>query len=115
MGDKRPSAKAVNDMFKARAGRDLNDQTSRVFTALMVLAEAIDRAKSVEPKKIREALVATDIPGEKTIMPWKRVKFDATGQNTFASPVLIQFKAGKFSTVFPFEVATATPVWPMNA
>jgi branched-chain amino acid transport system substrate-binding protein len=114
MGDKRPSAKAVNDMFKARAGRDLNDQTSRVFTAMMVLAEAIDRAKSVEPKKIREALVATDIPGEKTIMPWKRVKFDATGQNTFASPVLIQFKAGKFSTVFPFEVATATPVWPMN-
>ncbi|HEY4066561.1 MAG TPA: ABC transporter substrate-binding protein [Burkholderiaceae bacterium] len=114
LGEKRPSAKAVNEMFKARAGRDLNDQTSRQFTALMVLAEAIDRAKSVEPKKIRDALVATDIPGEKTIMPWKRVKFDASGQNTFASPVLIQFKNGGFSTVFPFEVATAQPVWPMN-
>jgi branched-chain amino acid transport system substrate-binding protein len=115
LGDKRPSAKAVNGMFKARAGRDLNDQTSRLFTGMMVLAEAIDRARSIEPKKIREALAATDIPGEKTIMPWKRVKFDATGQNTFASPVLIQFNAGRFSTVFPFEVATAAPVWPMNA
>ncbi|CAN5179939.1 ABC transporter substrate-binding protein [soil metagenome] len=111
LGDKRASAKAVNEAFKARAGRDLNDQTSRQFTALMVLADAIDRAKSTDGKKIRDALVATDIPGDKTIMPWKRVKFDETGQNTFASPVLIQFKGGKFSTVFPFEVAGTPPSW----
>ncbi len=115
LGEKRPSAKIVNEMFKARAGRDLNDQTSRQFTAMMVLADAIDRAGSTDPKKIRDALAATDIPGDKTIMPWKRVKFDAMGQNTFASPVLIQFKGTTFSTVFPFEVATAQPVWPMNA
>ena len=114
LGDKRPSAKAVNEMFKARAGRDLNDQTSRQFTALMVLAEAIDRAKSTDPKAIREALAATDIPGEKTIMPWKRVKFAADGQNTFASPVLIQFDKGAFKTVFPFEVATSQAIWPMS-
>jgi len=25
--------------------------------------------------------VATDMPGEQTIMPWKRVKFDEMGQN----------------------------------
>jgi branched-chain amino acid transport system substrate-binding protein len=101
-------------MFKARAGRDLNDQTSRQFTALMVLAEAIDRARSVDPKAIREALAATDIPGEKTIMPWKRVKFAADGQNTFSSPVLIQYDKGAFKTVFPFEVATAQAIWPMS-
>lgn len=115
MGEKRPSAKAVNAMFKAKAGRDMNDQTSRQFSALMVLADAIDRAASIEPKKIRDALAATDIPGDKTIMPWARVKFDATGQNTFASPVLIQWGKTGFATVFPFEVATAKLVWPMNA
>ncbi|QHI99707.1 ABC transporter substrate-binding protein [Xylophilus rhododendri] len=114
MGEKRPSAKAVNASFKARAGRDLNDQTSRQFSALMVLADAIDRAGTVEPGKIREALAATDIPGDKTIMPWARVKFDAHGQNTFASPVLIQWNKAKFVTVYPFEVATAKVVWPMN-
>ena len=115
LGEKRASAKAVNEMYKAKAGRDLNDQTSRQFTAVMVLADAIDRAKSTDPKKIRDALAETDIPGEKTIMPWKRVKFGADGQNTLASPVLIQFKQNRFSTIFPFEVATAQPVWPMNA
>jgi branched-chain amino acid transport system substrate-binding protein len=114
LGEKRPAARAVNAMFKARAGRDMNDQTSRQFTALMVLADAIDRAGSTDPKKIRDALAATDIPGERTIMPWKRMKFGADGQNAFASPVLIQYGKGRFSTIFPFEVATAQPVWPMN-
>jgi len=115
MGEKRPSAKAVNAAFKAKAGRDMNDQTSRQFSALMVLADAIDRAGSTDGTKVRDALAATDIPGEKTIMPWSRVKFDATGQNTFASPVLIQFRKGSFVTVYPFAVATAKLVWPMNA
>ena len=115
MGAKRPSSKAVNEIFKAKSGRDLNDQTSRQFSAMMVLAEAIDRAKSADPRAIRDALAATDIPGEKTIMPWARVKFDATGQNTFANPVLIQWTKGGFVTVFPFAVATAKPVWPMPA
>jgi len=82
-------------MFKARAGRDLNDQTSRQFSALTVLAEAIDRAGSADPRKIRDSLAAIDIPGDRTIMPGARVKFDATGQDTFASPVLIR-GAGAF-------------------
>jgi len=42
---------------------------------LIVMADAINRAKSTDGDKIREALVATDMPGETTIMPWKRVKF----------------------------------------
>jgi len=115
MGQTRPSAQAVNAMFKARAGRDMNDQTSRQFSALMVLADAIDRAGSTDPARIRDALAATDIPGVRTIMPWARVRFDASGQNTFASPVLIQWGKGRFATVYPFEVATAKLVWPMNA
>jgi len=115
LGDKRASARAVNEKFKTAAGRDLNDQTSRQFTALLVLADAIDRARSTEPQKIRDALAATDIPGERTIMPWSRVKFGADGQNSFASPVLIQYVKGRFVTVYPFEVAGAQPIWPMSA
>ena len=115
LGDKRASARAVNEKFKTAAGHDLNDQTSRQFTALLVLADAIDRARSTEPQKIRDALAATDIPGERTIMPWSRVKFGADGQNSFASPVLIQYVKGRFVTVYPFEVAGAQPIWPMSA
>jgi branched-chain amino acid transport system substrate-binding protein len=113
---KRPFITTVNDMFKKRAGRDLNDNTSRQFMSLLILADAIERAKSIEGDKIREALSATNIPGEQTIMPWQAVKFGPDGQNDIADPVLLQYVGeGKFKTVFPEAVSVGDPVWPMNA
>jgi branched-chain amino acid transport system substrate-binding protein len=111
---KRPMVGKINDMFKEKSGKDLNDNTSREFMALIVMADAINRAKSTEGDKIREALAATDIPGEQTIMPWKRVKFDEMGQNNEADPVLLQYVGGKFVTVFPPQAAVAEAIWPMK-
>ncbi|NGX99447.1 MAG: amino acid ABC transporter substrate-binding protein, partial [Candidatus Afipia apatlaquensis] len=48
------------------------------------------------------------------IMPWKRIKFTAEGQNYDADPVLLQYLGGKFVTVFPEQAAIAEPKWPMN-
>lgn len=112
---KRPSVGVVNNLFIERTGKDLNDNTSRQFMAVLVLADAIDRAKSVDGEKIRQALVETDIPGEQTIMPWSRVKFGADGQNAYADPVLLQWVADKFVTIYPASVAVAEPIWPMNS
>jgi len=111
---KRKSIGVVNELFKARAGRDLNDNTSRSFTALLVLADAIDRAGSIEGAKIRDALAATDIPGEQTIMPWRAVRFGPDGQNELCDPVLIQYLGGKFVTIHPAGVAVQAAKWPMN-
>ena len=114
LAQKRASVAKVNEMFKAKSGKDLNDNTAREFMALLVLADAIDRAKSTDGAKIRDALAATDIPGERTIMPWKRVKFDDMGQNNDADPVLLQYTGGKFVTVFPAQAAVAEASWPMS-
>lgn len=111
---KRPFIAKVNEMFKARSTRDLNDNTSRQLMGLLLLAEAINRAGSVEGPKVRDAIAATDIPGTSTIMPWARVKYGADGQNADASPVLLQYLGGKFVTIFPTEVAIAEAIWPMN-
>ena len=112
---KRPSVGKINELFKAQSGKDLNDLTSREFMGLLILADGIDRAKSTDGEKIREALAATDIPGERTIMPWKRVKFGPDGQNLDADPVLLQWVGGKFVTIFPQSAAIAEAKWPMNA
>ena len=111
---KRPMVGKINAMFKEKSGKDFNDLTSRQFMGLLVMADAINRAKSTDGEKIREALVATDIPGEQTIMPWKRVKFDELGQNNDADPVLLQYIGGKFVTIFPPQAAIAEAVWPMK-
>jgi len=111
---KRPMVGKINAMFKEKSGKDLNDFSSRQFMGLIVMADAINRAKSTDGDKIREALVATDMPGESTIMPWKRVKFDDMGQNNDADPVLLQYIGGKFVTIFPPQAAVAEAVWPMK-
>jgi len=114
LATKRPMVGKINAMFKEKSGKDFNDLTSRQFMGLIVMAEAINRAKSIDGDKIREALVATEIPGEQTIMPWKRIKFDETGQNNDADPVLLQYIGGKFVTISPPQAAVADATWPMK-
>ena len=114
LASKRPMVAKINAMYKEKSSKDFNDYSSRQFMALIVMAEAINRAKSTDGDKIREALVATDLSGEQTIMPWKRIKFDEMGQNNDADPVLLQYVGGKFVTISPPQAAVAEAVWPMK-
>lgn len=107
----RPAIPQVNALFRARAGKDLNDMTSRELVGLQVLADAIDRAGSTKPEDIRTALRATNIPGAQTIMPWRGIRFDQNGQNTEANPVIEQIQGGHYRTIWPADVASAKPVW----
>ena len=107
----RPAIAAVNAAYKAKSGKDLNDNTSRQVVAVQTLADAINRAGSGKPDDIRKALIATNIPGDQTIMPWKGVRFDETGQNVDATPVIQQVFGGTYVTVFPAAVAAREPVW----
>ncbi|HXD39471.1 MAG TPA: ABC transporter substrate-binding protein [Ramlibacter sp.] len=108
-----PLIKQVNDLLQSRYKVNFTGNSSRTFTGLMVLADAINRAGSTDPEAIRKSLVATDIPGKNLIMPWKGVKFDAAGQNTLGQGILVQVVNGKYNTVWPFNMAAQDVVWPM--
>jgi branched-chain amino acid transport system substrate-binding protein len=108
-----PLIKQVNDLYNSRYKANFTGNSSRTFTGLMTLADAINRAGSTEPEAIRKALTETNIPGNKIIMPWKGIKFDATGQNMYGSGILVQIIDGKYNTVWPFDLATRDVVWPM--
>lgn len=114
LAEKRPSVGKVNEMFRARAGKDLNDNTAREFMAMLLLAYGVDLAKSTEGAKVRDGLLKTNLPGEKTIMPWKKVSYEESGQNPDADPVLLQYRGGKFVTVYPEQAAIAEAIWPMS-
>jgi branched-chain amino acid transport system substrate-binding protein len=111
---RRPSVGAANALFKARSGKDLNDNTSRQLMGMLLMAEAVSRAGSTEGAKIRDALAATDIPGAQTIMPWRRVAYGPDGQNLEADPVLLQWLDGRFQTIFPEQAAIRAARWPMR-
>lgn len=109
----KPMVATVNDMFKKKFGRDMNGHSARSFTAVFVLADAINRAGSTDPKAIREALRTTNLPGEKTIMPWNNVAFDKDGQNTGGSGIIVQVQDQVWKTVWPDKFASTDVVWPM--
>ncbi|GAA3751431.1 ABC transporter substrate-binding protein [Plantactinospora mayteni] len=114
IAEKRPAAKTVAELFQQRYGAPMTENSARAFTAVLALAQAIDTAKSVEPAKIRDALRGLDIPGDKTIMPWTGIRFDDKGQNTGAAGVVEQMIEGKYRVVFPAELSSVQPIWPMN-
>ena len=110
---RKPMLKTVADMFQKRTGKPMDGSSSRAFTAMIVLADAINRAASTEPAKIQKALLETDIKAEQLIMPWGGVKFDPqTHQNMLGRGIIVQIQGEKYHTVWPFDLATSDVVWP---
>ena len=109
-----PLINKINARFKKRSkGRDLSDVPVRAFTGFLALVDAINRAGSTDPEKIRQALVETNIPADKLIVPWKGIKFGPDGQNMLVRGILMQVQNGKYCTVYPFELAVCELVYPV--
>jgi branched-chain amino acid transport system substrate-binding protein len=104
----------INDMYKAKTQRDLDDTSGRNMQAMLTLADALNRAASVDPGKIQAALKATDLKPDQLMMGYRGVKFDETGQNILASTYLIQLKEKAYKVVWPDTAATDKLVWPMK-
>ncbi len=116
LAKKKPMIAKVNEIYKKRFGRDMNGNSARSFTGFLVLADAINRAGSTDPEKIREALEKYTLSGDKMIMPWQGVAFDPkTHQNTEGRGIIVQLVSGEWRTVWPFDLASSDVVWPMPA
>ncbi len=107
------STDKINAMYKAKTGRDLDDTSARNLQGFLALADAINRAGSVEPDKIRDALAKTDLKPDQLMMGYQGVKYDETGQNILASTYLIQLHGKNYDLVWPEAAATAKLQWPM--
>jgi branched-chain amino acid transport system substrate-binding protein len=103
----------INEMYKAKTGRDLDDTSARNMQSFFALADAINRAGSTDPERIREALTKTDLKPDQLMMGYQGVKFDDTGQNILAATYLIQLQDKKYELVWPDNAATAKLQWPM--
>ena len=102
-----------NDLYKAKTGGDsLDDVSVRGLQSFLVLADAINRAGSTDPAKIRDALRATDMKADQMVAGYDGVKFDDKGQNILAASVVTQMRNGQYVSVFPKSRATADVILP---
>jgi len=114
LAEAKPLAGTINEMFRVRYGANMTGLSARAFTGMLVLADAINRAGSTDPEAIRQALLETNIPADKLIMPWDGVKFDQeTHQNTLGEGIICQIIDQEYYTVWPWNLATKEVIWPI--
>lgn len=104
----------INEMYKAKTGRDLDDTSARNMQGFLVLADAINRAGSTAPDAIRRALVETNLQPRQLMMGYKGVRFDQTGQNVLASTYITQLFGSDYITIWPKSAEERAMVWPFR-
>lgn len=82
------------------------------YSAILLLADAIERAGSADRAKIIAALETSTFGGH--IMPYGPTKF-VNGQNTGAAAVNTQVQNGDIKVIFPEAFADAKAVFPIPA
>ena len=114
IGEKKAIVKLVNDAFKKRFQRGMSGNSARSFTAMFVVANAIQHAGKTSPDAVRQALMDTSLPAASIIMPWDGVRFDTqSGQNILGKGIIVQVQEGEYRTVWPRELSGSLIVWPM--
>jgi branched-chain amino acid transport system substrate-binding protein len=108
------SVPAIADaLYKKKTGGDgLDDFSARALQGFLVLADAINRAGSTDPSKIRDALRTTNLKADQLVAGYEGVKFDEKGQNVLASTLITQMRAGKYVSVWPKDRATHELILP---
>ena len=100
--------------YKKRTGEPwMTQETVSTYGDIWIFKEALERAKSVDRKKVAAAIRALDLTdGPARFYPGGRVKFDDKGRRIGAQLVIVQWQNWMPETVFPPANATAKPVWP---
>jgi branched-chain amino acid transport system substrate-binding protein len=104
--DMSDEAQKVNVEYKKRTGDFLFEYAGGLVAQTFMLADALERAASRDPQKVRDALSKLDVSkGYAAMAPGGKVKFDADGKNIYAHPVGVQWQNGDLASVFPKEDA----------
>ena len=82
------------------------------YTAMMLLADAIERAKSTDRAAIIDALSSSKFANH--IMPYGDTKF-VNGQNMGAQPLMTQVVKGDIKVIIPRDYRETEPVFPLKA
>jgi branched-chain amino acid transport system substrate-binding protein len=109
---KNPMAQQFRDRFVAQFAMEPDYHAAEAFSSLLVAAEALKRSPSMTSADIRAALAETDL-----MTPFGRVTFENYGyfkRQNDAETQVFQIKDGRFETIWPPDLATATFIPPLK-
>ncbi|NNE62618.1 MAG: amino acid ABC transporter substrate-binding protein [Gammaproteobacteria bacterium] len=99
--------KGFKAAFPEYQGKTVPYQTAQASAAVYVFKDAFERANSMDRKKLRDAIAATDLSTF-----YGGIKFSETGNNIAKPMVLRQIQNGEYNVVAPSAFASHKLVWP---
>jgi len=103
-----PGVQELNEKHQARFNRPADVMTGPAYASIQIIADAIERAGTLDTVKIRDAVAATDI---KTVLG--PVNFNPDGTNKSTIGPVAQWQNKTQELVFPRELATKPLIYPM--
>ena len=109
-----PKDKRAGELRKRAEAKDLffTYEIFNTYTAVRLLADALERAKSADRAAITDALEKSTFADH--FMPYGPTRF-VNGQNTGAQPLMTQVIKGDIRVIVPREYREAEPVFPLRA
>ena len=93
-------------------GQFFSYEVFMTYTAMSLLADAIERAKSTDRAAIIDALTKSTFSNH--IMPYGATQF-VNGQNMGAQPLMTQVVKGDIKVIIPRDYREVEPIFPLNA
>jgi branched-chain amino acid transport system substrate-binding protein len=98
------NAEKVNAEYKKQFGEFLFEYAGGLVAQTFMIADALERAASTDPQKVRDAIASLDVSsGYAAMCPGGKVKFGPDGKNIHAHPVGVQWQNGDLASIFPEE------------
>lgn len=105
--------------MKTRYSVSANQHSACCYVEAYILKDALERAKSLDRDKLREAIESTNLTsGPALLTPGKGVKYDQNHENAYAQDLMSQVIQGAWHTVWPlerkrkFDLIWPRPDWP---
>ena len=77
------------------------------YVLVQIIRQALEKAASRDPKKIRDVLASTEFTG--LAYPATKVKFDDKGLNSLNALIMGEWFGGKLNTVWPQNLQAMKP------
>jgi branched-chain amino acid transport system substrate-binding protein len=109
-----PKDKRAFELKKRTEAKNLfySYEVFNTYTAVRLLADAIERAKSADRAAITDALAKSTFSDH--FLPYGPTRFE-NGQNVGAQPLMTQVIKGDIRVIVPREYREAEPVFPMRS
>jgi branched-chain amino acid transport system substrate-binding protein len=98
----------LEEQYKLAMNRSADYFSGVCFSAVQVLAQAIEAAGTVDTDAVRQALFTKEF----NTAIWSRTVFNEFGVQKYFKPLAAQWQDNKKEIVWPSDYATAKPIYP---